>query len=311
MENASNIASNADDYYTYFYVLRFGLSVIPVVFFIYVNCIMLFTLNRKAAFQGVSRYILFGHMLFADSLQLLSSMVSYLIAVVKVYMTNGLCVILVLLASLTTRIAPLNLAVMALERYSAICFPLRHAEIATTKWTGVAIGVVWVLGSLNAVIRFFLFVTIGPPFFEVQAYCRKSNSFDSKLHSDIDKVFAIVYFALVGLIIIYTYVAIMVEAKSVSSDKSKATKAQNTVLLHLIQLGLCLSSFAVGVLNELASRLEVDKSRNVMYVIFMLFIILPRCLSPVIYGLRDKMFRPVFVYYFTFGLRNKIKPEVN
>ncbi|KAJ8383230.1 hypothetical protein SKAU_G00040080 [Synaphobranchus kaupii] len=103
---------------------------------------MLFTLNRKAAFQGVSRYILFGHMLFADSIQLLCSMFSYLIAVVKVYMSNGLCVILLLPASITIRIAPLNLAVMALERYSAICFPLRHADIATSKWTGVAIAVV-------------------------------------------------------------------------------------------------------------------------------------------------------------------------
>ncbi|KAJ8383234.1 hypothetical protein SKAU_G00040120 [Synaphobranchus kaupii] len=226
---------------------------------------MLFTLNRKAAFQGVSRYILFGHMLFADSIQLLCSMFSYLIAVVKVYMSNGLCVILLLPASITIRIAPLNLAVMALERYSAICFPLRHADIATCKWTGVAIGVVWVLGSLNALIRFFLFITIGPPFFVVQAYCRKGNLFNLKLYSDMNKAFTIVYFVSVSLIIVYTYVAIMLEAKSVSSDKSKATKARNTVLLHLIQLGLCLSSFAVGVLNALTSRLEGLTGSNVRH----------------------------------------------
>ena len=311
MENSSTISNNANEYLAYLDGLKFGLSVIPVVFFIYINCVMLFTLKIKAAFQGVSRYILFGHMLFADSLQLLCSMVSYFIAVAKVYMSNGLCVILVLLASSTTRISPLNLAVMALERYSAICFPLRHAEIATIKWTGVAIGVVWVLGSLNAVIRFFLFITIGPPFFVVQTYCRKGDLFNLKLYSDMNKVFTGVYFVLVGLIITYTYVAIMVEAKSASSDKSKATKARNTVLLHLIQLGLCLSSFAVGILNALTLRLEARTGSNVRYVIFMIFVILPRCLSPLIYGLRDERFRPVFVYYFTFGLKNKIKPEVN
>ncbi|KAJ8392128.1 hypothetical protein AAFF_G00079340 [Aldrovandia affinis] len=161
--------------------IKFGLSLIPVLFFIYINCVMLVTLKSKAAFQGVSRYILFGHMLFADSLQMIWSMVSYLIATAKVYMTNGLCVILLLLPSITLRIAPLNLAVMALERYAAICFPLRHAEIST-----------------------------------------------------------------MGIIVIYTYFAIMVAAKSVSSDKVKATKARNTVLLHLIQLGLCLSSFMVS-----------------------------------------------------------------
>ncbi|KAJ8392129.1 hypothetical protein AAFF_G00079350 [Aldrovandia affinis] len=160
--------------------LRFSLSLIPVLFFIYINCVMLVTLKSKAAFQGVSRYILFGHMLFADSLQMIWSMVSYIVATVKMYMSNGLCVILLLVANILTRISPLNLAVMALERYSAICFPLRHTEISTR------------------------------------------------------------------IIIIYTYFAIMIEAKSVSSDKGKATKARNTVLLHLIQLGLSLSSFMVS-----------------------------------------------------------------
>ncbi|KAJ8392130.1 hypothetical protein AAFF_G00079360 [Aldrovandia affinis] len=112
--------------------LRFSLSLIPVLFFIYINCVMLVTLKSKAAFQGVSRYILFGHMLFADSLQLIWSMLSYIVATVKMYMSNGLCVILVLIPSITLRISPLNLAVMALERYSAICFPLRHAELSTS-----------------------------------------------------------------------------------------------------------------------------------------------------------------------------------
>ncbi|KAJ8392118.1 hypothetical protein AAFF_G00079240 [Aldrovandia affinis] len=102
----------------------------------------------------------------------------------------------------------------------------------------------------------------------------------------------------------------MIEAKSASSDKGKATKARNTVLLHLIQLGLSLTSFMVGVLNVLASRLELYTAANVRYLIFMAFVILPRCLSPLIYGLRDESFRPVFVHYFTFGLKNKIKPTV-
>ncbi|KAJ8392132.1 hypothetical protein AAFF_G00079380 [Aldrovandia affinis] len=123
---------------TFEHSLRFSLSLIPVLFFIYINCVMLVTLKSKPAFQGVSRYILFGHMLVADSFQLISSMLSYIIATVKMYMSN------------------------------------------------------------------------------------------------------------VGIIIIYTYFAIMVEAKSASSDKGKATKARNTVLLHLIQLGLSLTSFMVS-----------------------------------------------------------------
>ena len=312
MENDSTISSTAQEFLSYSDGLKFGFSMIPVVFFTYINCVMLFTLRRKAAFQGVSRYILFGHMLFADSFQFLCSMLCYFISVAKVYMSNGLCCIILSLSSIVSCISPLNLAVMALERYSAICFPLRHAEIATSKWTGVAIGVVWVLGALNnGLILFFMFLTVGPPFFEVQTYCRQRNVFNLKLYSNIKKALTAVYFVSVGLIIIYTYIAIMVEAKSATSDKSKATKARNTVLLHLIQLGLCLFTFAVSAVNELTLRLEARTGSNVRYLNFMIFVILPRCLSPLIYGMRDEMFRPVFIYYFTFGLKNKIKPVVN
>ncbi|XP_036393658.1 odorant receptor 131-2-like [Megalops cyprinoides] len=291
-------------------MLKFSLSILPCLFFIYINCVMLVTLMKKAAFRGVSRYILFGHMLITDSIQLLWSMLSYVIAVVKVYMSNGTCAILLTVANITTRISPLNLAVMALERYSAICFPLRHAEIATNTRTGIAIGVIWVLGSLNALIEFFLFLSIGPPFAVTQVYCIRGKLFEIKLYLDINRVFTAVYLLSVGLIIIYTYAAIMVEARSVSSDKVKATKARNTVLLHFIQLGLCLTTFLIGVLNVLASRLEGRAVAEVKYVIFMVFVILPRCLSPLIYGLRDESFRPAFVYYFTFGLKKKIKPAV-
>ncbi|KAG9348502.1 hypothetical protein JZ751_002238, partial [Albula glossodonta] len=131
MASDNSISNTTELYMRYEDSLKFSLSLIPVLFFIYINSVMLVTLKRRAAFQGVSRYILFGHMLFADSLQMIWSMLSYLLYTVKVSMSNGLCAIVLLLPSITLRISPLNLAIMSLERYSAICFPLRHAEIAT------------------------------------------------------------------------------------------------------------------------------------------------------------------------------------
>ncbi|KAJ8392117.1 hypothetical protein AAFF_G00079230 [Aldrovandia affinis] len=103
-----------------------GLSLIPVLFFVYINCVMLVILKSKAAFQGMSRYILFGHMLFADTFQLIWSLLCYIVAMVKIYMSNGLCVIILLVANILTRISPLNLAVMALERcLSPLIYGLR------------------------------------------------------------------------------------------------------------------------------------------------------------------------------------------
>ncbi|MGH0163501.1 UNVERIFIED_CONTAM: hypothetical protein FKN15_045513 [Acipenser sinensis] len=131
------------------FVLKVIFALATPIFFIYVNCIMLFTLYSKASFQETSRYILFAHMLFNDSILLLTSVLLYILALACQHIMRGLCVFLVLISGTTFINSPLNLAVMALERYIAICLPLRHGEISTPKRTGVVIGVIWVLSSLE------------------------------------------------------------------------------------------------------------------------------------------------------------------
>ncbi|KAL4648539.1 olfactory receptor-like protein OLF4 [Arapaima gigas] len=154
---------------------------------------MLYTLWSKTYFTETPRYILFSYMLSTDSLQLIWSLLAYLVSTVKVNMSNGMCAIFLLVANMLTRISPLNLAVMALERYAAICFPLRHAEIATSKRAGVAIGTIWILASLNALSEFFLFLTKGPPFHLIQIYCLRRELYESNVYIDLNNAFTSIY----------------------------------------------------------------------------------------------------------------------
>ncbi|XP_055795972.1 odorant receptor 131-2-like [Salvelinus fontinalis] len=285
------------------------LNMTPCLLFLYVNGVMLFTLMSKPVFQETTRYILFGHLLFSDSLHLTMSMVMYMLAVTRLTMISYVCMVISCSAGIIAIISPFNLAVMSLERYVAICFPLRHTQIATCRRTHVAIAVMWVLGSLNSLIEVFVFVTIESTPFTLQIFC--STLPGGAIYIELNIAFTTLNFVTVGVIIIYTYIAILVTARSVSSDKTSASKAHKTVLLHLIQLGLCLSSTLFNTINTLI-RWHMDPvvGLHIQYVLFLGLIIFPRFLSPLIYGLRDPTFKHIFKYYFTFCFGNSVKPVV-
>ncbi|MBN3313912.1 OLF4 protein, partial [Atractosteus spatula] len=283
------------------------LAVSACFFFIYVNGIMLFTLRSKSTFRESSRYILFAHMLFNDSVQLLTNVLLYIFATAYLYLVRAVCAIILIMSSTTRYNSPLNLALMSLERYIAICFPLRHSEIATPKRTCIAIGIVWILGSINHIIEVLVLLKTEPTLFLIPMFCTREKLFMSKWQADMYQGFNAFYFVAVGVILLYTYVAIMLEARSVSSDRASATKARNTVLLHAVQLSLCLTSSLYSVIEALLARMTVSVFIHLRYLNFVVLLILPKCLSPLIYGLRDESFRPLFKYYFMCGSK-KVKP---
>ncbi|XP_075957507.1 odorant receptor 131-2-like [Anarhichas minor] len=282
------------------------LSVLPCLFFLYVNAVMLFALLSKPLLLESPRYILFGHLLLADSLQLLVTIVLYILAVTMVRMMSFVCILITAFAAITFKLSPLNLAVMSLERYVAICFPLRHANIVTTRMTGVAIALMWTFASFDFFTQLLLYISLESTGFTVLRICHK-HVFQLQIYSTVNEGFTIACFVLVGMVSIYTYIAVMITVKSASSDRY-SSKPQKTMLLHLIQLCLCLTSTLFNMINYVNPwKINPAIAVHIQYVLFLCLIIFPKCLSPLIYGLRDHAFRPVFLYYFTFGLRTTIK----
>ncbi|KAM6984593.1 odorant receptor 131-2-like [Aplochiton taeniatus] len=176
--------------------------------FLYVNGVMLYTLRSKPVFRETPRYILLYNLLFADTFQLALSQIMYLLALASPPMVRFVCGIITAFTILTADTSSLTLAVMSLERYVAVCYPLRHATIVTIRGTGVAIAVVWV-----------------------------------------------------GVIIILSYFGVIVAARSASSDKASTSKARKTVLLHLIQLCLSLSTTLISTIIIEDSEKLVDERK--------------------------------------------------
>ncbi|XP_071374690.1 odorant receptor 131-2-like [Centroberyx affinis] len=282
------------------------LSVSPCLIFLYINAVMLFTLRSKQVFTETPRYILLFSLLFADTVQLALGQLLYILATARVYMARYVCLIITLVAILTTGISPFNLAIMSLERYVAVCFPLRHASIVTIRNTIAAVAAAWAVCSAYMLLRLLMLVSLDSmPFHRfMQGFCSKEAVFRLKIFRDFDKGFMCVVFVSVGTVIICSYIGVINTARSASSDKTSASKAHKTVLLHLIQLGLTLASTLVStILTALHGRVDRVTIVRIHYVLFFCLFCSPRCLSCLIYGLRDQTIRPVLMYHLSFCLR--------
>ncbi|XP_062342279.1 odorant receptor 131-2-like [Osmerus eperlanus] len=288
-------------------ILFATLSVTPLLIFLYINGVILFILRNKPVFRETPRYVLLYNLLFADTFQLLVGQFLYILATARVYMIRYLCAIIAMLGILTNDISPYNLAVMSLERYVAVCFPLRHSAIVTVKNTGVSIAVVWAISGINTIIRIFMLILLEslPLDQYMLDFCAKETLFKQKLFYDFDKAFTGVTFVFVGIVILCSYFGVMIAARSASSGKASTTKAKKTVLLHMIQLLLILSSTLVSpILTAFYGKVDRITLITIYYILFLCLVNLPRCLSGLIYGLRDQTIRPFLLYHLSFGLRH-------
>ncbi|XP_073404494.1 odorant receptor 131-2-like [Dendrobates tinctorius] len=272
-------------------ILRQTLLVITLLsfaIFIYIMAVMLMIFFTTSSAREQVRYILFAHMLITDLIYLLFSLFLFLVSFYPITFSVSFCYILVTVSSTSMKVTPYSLAIMSLERYIAICFPLRHGEFCTLPRTTIAIGVIWAIGLVPNLADFIvLILTVDSSFFLVQVRCVRTSLRFTEVQKAIKDFVYISTFSLVGLVIIFTYIRIMVVALKVGSGKASAFKAGKTVMLHAIQLLLCMAAFSYTiveiVLKEYASLLPI--------INFCFFMCLPRFLSPFIYGIKDELFQ--------------------
>ncbi|RXM92748.1 Blue-sensitive opsin P467 [Acipenser ruthenus] len=265
----------------------------------YINGMLVFTYFKHPMFYENPRYVLFIHMVFNDIFEMSVALVLHIWLEIAPFMGVPICYFFLILAVTTTLNTPLNLAVMALERYVAICNPLRHAQICTLRRTYMAIAVIWFIGLIPGTSDLFIVFAVEPlSFFKTSVYCIRENFFRSPAQVYKRIYIKTLYFTVVWLVIVFTYLRIVYAARSASmSEKSSAKKARNTILLHGIQLMLSMLTFIAPFTEYIFWMLPSSWLLDLHYVRFFLVYILPRTLSPVIYGMRDENFRKHFTGY--------------
>uniref|UniRef100_UPI0037E791B1 odorant receptor 131-2-like n=1 Tax=Semicossyphus pulcher TaxID=241346 RepID=UPI0037E791B1 len=269
---------------------RFLFVQLLVLIFLSVNFLLIATFFKKECFNTTARYILFAVTLLSDSLLLIMSNVLLLLLNFQLAMQVWLCIIIHAVILLYFIVTPVTLTAMTLERYMAICMPLRHGELCSTRSTVRCILIIHCLSSVPCIVS----ISTVLAFASVRFYLKYSLCYASvvtmyRWQGHVRLAVYQFYFLSMCIIIVVSYVKIMKAAKAASGENKKSTwKGLRTVILHAFQLLLCLIQlWSPFVETEFIKSVSYS---DIRYSNYILFSVAPRCLSPLIYGLRDEAF---------------------
>lgn len=231
-------------------------------------------------------------MVINDAIQLTTTSMICVLSYILYKINVAACCFSILLAVFTTRNTPVNLAGMAIERYIAICKPLRHAQICTVRRTYVVISWMWFLCVAPDITDlFFTLATESLSFFHQSVLCLRSNIFKDPILAHKKLAFDIIYFSCVFLTLVFTYLKVLFAARALSTEKTSAQRARKTILLHGAQLFMCMLSYVSPSVEIVLLLIFPGQVLHIRFANFLIVYVLPRCLSPIIYGFRDKKFR--------------------
>ncbi|MFT7801322.1 olfactory receptor 5H1-like [Arapaima gigas] len=277
-----------------FIVVFFGIAIN------YVNGIFMFIFSRSPVFYMESKYILYIHLVINDMIMLTISVTLYVMVYAAPLVNVSLCCILLLVGTMTARNTPMSLAGMAVERYIAICKPLRHSQICTVRRTYMLILLIWCATFIPELADIIILLVTQPlSFFSSNILCYSLIVYSTSYNRDKSMIANVLFLSFVWITLIYTYFRVFFAAKSATTDAVSAKKAQNTILLHGVQLLFCMMSYITPLLEIILVPLFPNERSKIGFLNFLITNILPRFLTPFIYGIRDKKFLLYFKKYFS------------
>lgn len=244
-----------------------------------------------SSFRQDARYTLYIHLVLNDMLMVTTTVLLHVLSYYPRFISVPLCYILLIMTSTTFRNTPIILASMAVERFVAVCLPLHHSRLCTTTRAQALSVLIWCATITPSLAE--LFSSLGQrslQFYTSNILCYRTNLFNMPIHHVIRTAGNSICMALVWVTLFYTYVHVLWTAHAVSSKKGQAQKAQRTILLHAAQLLLCMLSYLTPAFDMLIARFPLWRTK-VLFGVFLLTNLLPRVLSPLIYGIRDQAFK--------------------
>ncbi|XP_053172120.1 odorant receptor 131-2-like [Scomber japonicus] len=261
----------------------------------FINANLIHTFRKHQIFNMNPRYILFIHLVVNDMIQMTLTIILFVVSYTIYKLNVSICCIFILIALFTTENTPLNLACMAVECYIAICLPLRHVQICTVKRTLMLIGLIWMTSMLSVLPDLFITLATEPlDFFHSRVFCLRQTAFPHPLIVQKRDITYSLFLVIVWITIFYTYFKILFTAKTANKD---AKKARNTIMLHGFQLLLCMTTYVAPQLLKVLQQWFPKNSADFLFTYYITVQVLPRSISPIIYGIRDNTFRKYLKKY--------------
>ncbi|XP_059187168.1 odorant receptor 131-2-like [Centropristis striata] len=310
MQNLTEFPGNATSHNRLSVIIKVCVVIPFFCVFLCLIAVMLHIFASHRHFLDTTRYILFAYMLINDTLQLLSSVLLFLFVMGRVKFALVYCVPLMFFSIATFKNTPLILATMSLERYVAIFYPLQRPAAWRSDRIWIIILFLWLISCISTIIYY----SVGKSnpalnILSTPVLCKSSLVNSSPIQALLRAAVNILFFAVVAVVILFTYIRILLETRKLRQDKVSVSKAMHTVLLHGFQLLLSMLAFTHPITETLIVLHANWLPEDIAFFNYFCFILIPRFLSPLIYGFRDQSLRACIRKTFL-CCSNKVKPSL-
>ncbi|XP_008274883.1 olfactory receptor 52N5-like [Stegastes partitus] len=266
--------------------------------------VLVLIITEKSLHQPM--YILFCNLSVNDLIGntvLLPRLMSHILSTER-FITYNQCVAQAFYSHTFGSASHMILVIMAIDRYVAICHPLRYSSIMTTRAVVGLSATAWGVSLVLVSVLIGLTVRLSRCRSVVQnAYCDNASLFklsceDVSINNIYGLVFTVLLFScsMGGIGITYFRIALICWMKK---NKELSNRALQTCASHLVlYLIMLLSGFLTIILHRFPKYPDLRK------IAYILFHVVPANLNPIIYGMQTKSLR----HKITQILQGKVTP---
>lgn len=264
--------------------VRFYVSTVSFSVLLFFNLIINWTIVRVEQLRNQVRFVLIFHLLVSALVYLgMSSVFYYQIHLdAKPGRSACLAMITILISSASNIL--LTLTVMALDRYCAVCHPMRYTSTCTAgRWP-------WLLGAFTWLVALIIPISLLLLHPDSQGTVAGYNGVCGREQLRKGQLQKVLFIALCALVILYSYARILMEGRRLGVLNRRNRAGCRTIALHGSQLAVyILPNFVNFVLTVLNTReLIQPETKELAAVVIFAFFSLAQCVAPVVYGLRKE-----------------------